>query len=289
MKRTPGAYVQLLQAHAIVTGAAQGVGLATCVRLAAHGCRVSMWDIDGAAAARAAETVRATVADAQVLPIAADVTQAADVVRALEESRAAFAAVHVLINNAGHMAPGHFHEQPTSTWDLTLQVNCNAIVALTRAVIDEMYAAGCGHIVNIRSAAGTIGVPGLAAYCASKWAVWGFSEALRAESRRRGVMVSSVHPGYIADGMFAGAKLTGLAGLLVPRLRSHDVVAKAVVEAALVRGRTRVLRPRTLRLVLLLRGLLPAPWFTGFLRVSGVAGSMDTWRGRAISSSKKQS
>jgi NAD(P)-dependent dehydrogenase (short-subunit alcohol dehydrogenase family) len=120
----------------------------------------------------------------------------------------------------------------------------------------------------------------LSSTCATKWAVWGFSEALRAEARAHGVQVSSIHPSYIAEGMFAGARLTGPGRLIVPQLRSHDVVAEAIVEAALRRGRTAPKRPRSVELAVLLRGILPDRWFNGLMRILGVWDSMGSWRGR---------
>ena len=122
--------------------------------------------------------------------------------------------------------------------------------------------------------------PSLAVYSASKWAVWGFSEALRAEAAERGVLVSSIHPSYIAEGMFAGARLHGAGRLLVPLLRSHDLIAEAIVCDALGRGRTCVMRPRSIRLAVLLRGILPDRWFNRLMRRLGVWASMSTWRGR---------
>jgi hypothetical protein len=80
--------------------------------------------------------------------------------------------------------------------------------------------------------------------------------------------------------MFAGARLTGPGRLIVPQLRSHDVVAEAIVEAALRRGRTAPKRPRSVELAVLLRGILPDRWFNGLMRILGVWDSMGSWRGR---------
>ncbi|MEX2444924.1 MAG: SDR family NAD(P)-dependent oxidoreductase [Alkalispirochaeta sp.] len=272
--------VDLSFSHAVITGGARGIGLATARRLIGAGSRVSLWDLDGDALAAAKAELTAAIPDAQVHTETCDITDHNGLRRALSGSTAALGSVDVLINNAGHLAPGQFVDQEAETWMSSLEVNLNSLVYLTRLVIPGMYERGYGHIVNISSAAGTIGVPGLAVYSAAKWAVWGFSEALRAESRPHGVMVSSIHPSYIAEGMFAGARLKGVGRVIVPLLRSHDVVAQSIVESALRRGRSSPKRPRTVRIAILLRGILPDPWFNGLMKHLGVWDSMSGWRGR---------
>lgn len=275
--------VNLAASHAVITGGARGIGLATARRLLAAGSRVSLWDLDGDALATAVAELSADFSDLPDLPLhseVCDITDHDQQRRALCGSTTALGPVDILINNAGHLATGQFADQEADTWMNSLDVNLNALVYLTRLVVPGMYQRRRGHIINISSAAGTIGVPGLAVYSAAKWAVWGFSEALRGEARSHGVMVSSIHPSYIAEGMFAGARLTGLGRVIVPLLRTHDVVAEAIVESALRRGRSSPKRPRTVRIAILLRGILPDPWFNWVVRHLGVWDSMSGWRGR---------
>jgi all-trans-retinol dehydrogenase (NAD+) len=136
--------------------------------------------------------------------------------------------------------------------------------------------------VNISSAAGILGVPDMAAYSAAKWGVWGLTESLRHEARNRGkdVRFSSIHPSYIATGMFEGARVSGLGSLLVPQVKNHDVIAKCIVEGALKKGKPRLIRPRSVWLAILFRGLLPDAWFQGVIRLLNVHRSMSTWKGR---------
>jgi all-trans-retinol dehydrogenase (NAD+) len=265
-------------AHALITGGARGIGRATALRLVDAGASVTLWDRDGdalTAAHRHLEEKGGSVHTAVV-----DITDGEAIEPALRAAADALGPIDILINNAGHLAPGRLEDQEAEVWMQTIDVNLAALVRLTRLVIPGMYARNAGHVVNISSAAGAIGVPGLAVYSATKWAVWGFSEALRAEARAHGVQVSSIHPSYIAEGMFAGARLTGPGRLIVPQLRSHDVVAEAIVEAALRRGRTAPKRPRSVELAVLLRGILPDRWFNGLMRILGVWDSMGSWRGR---------
>jgi all-trans-retinol dehydrogenase (NAD+) len=140
-----------------------------------------------------------------------------------------------------------------------------------------------GHIVNISSAAGILGVPGISVYSASKWAVWGLTESLRLESFNQGnhgLRWSSIHPSYLAHGMFEGAKLNFLGNMIVPLVKNHEVIAKAIVFGALKKGKSVVRRPRTLRIAILLRGLLPEFLFQKLMILLGVNRSMKTWKGR---------
>ncbi len=273
--------VPLSGAHAVITGGAQGIGFATAKRLVAQSCSVTLWDLDANALEEATRSLLAIApGNTRVRGAVCDITDRERVRAEFDAAEQETGPVDILVNNAGFLSPGDFIDQPMREWDRTIDINVMALLAVTHTIIPSMYARHRGHIVNISSAAGTIGVPGLAVYSASKWAVWGFSEALRGEARAHGVRVSSIHPSYIATGMFEGARIGGLGSLLVPRLRDHDVIARAIVEAALKRGRTSPKRPRTVRLAVLLRGILPDTWFQWTVRALGVADSMRSWTGR---------
>lgn len=267
---------------AIVTGAAAGIGFATAKRLAAEGCAVTMWDLDGEAVGTAASTVREN-ASREVFAHQCDVTDFERVTHLTETAVREMGRIDILVNNAGHLAPGNFLDQSMETWTRTIEVNFTAVTGVTRAVLPHMWDRGRGHVVNVASAASYVGVPGMAVYSASKWAVLGLTEALRHEARnagRCGLRFSSVHPNYVMSGMFAGARMKGLGALILPRLRSHDVVAKAIVESALKRGRRCPRRPRSLRLSPFLRGILPDSLFGFLVRGLNVHKSMSTWVGR---------
>jgi len=261
---------------AIVTGGAGGVGRATALRLLRRGCSVELWDIDHAAVEEAARQLGCE-------PVVVDVTDAKAIARGVEAALERHGRIDILVNNAGHMAPGDFLDQPAAVWHTTVNINVTAIIDVTHAVLPHLYNRGSGHVVNISSAAGLVGVSGLAVYSATKWAVWGLTEALRHEARNHGkpgVRFSSVHPNYIAKGMFEGARIRGVGGIVFPVLKSHDVVAKAIVEGALIRRRRTPKRPRSLRMAILLRGILPDAWFGGIARALNVHRSMQSWKGR---------
>jgi all-trans-retinol dehydrogenase (NAD+) len=265
---------------AIVTGGALGIGLATCKRLLAEGAKVTIWDIDQAALKSAKKELSKL---GKVYFYQCDVTNKRQVQKQVKIAQKEMGRVDILINNAGYVSGGDFLDRPIENWEKTIDVNLTALLYTTHAVLPEMYKRDTGHIVNISSAAGTIGVAGLAVYAATKWAVWGLTESLRLEALnngKAGVKYSTIHPGYIATGMFEGAKL-GIPGRwIVPLVKNHDVIAEAIVEDALKKEKYSPKRPRTINLNLRFRALLPDRWFQRFLILMGVAGSMKTWHGR---------
>jgi all-trans-retinol dehydrogenase (NAD+) len=97
---------------------------------------------------------------------------------------------------------------------------------------------------------------------------------------KTGVRWSSIHPCFLANGMFEGARLGLLGNLIVPLVKNHDVIARTIVEAALKKGRHAPKRPYTLHLTPRIRALLPDSWFQKFLVLLGVPGSMSNWKGR---------
>jgi NADP-dependent 3-hydroxy acid dehydrogenase YdfG len=265
----------------VLTGGAMGIGLATARRLVARGVRVDLWDINAEALELAKNELMQ--AGGKVETHVVDVTDAAGVYAAASESVRVSGPVDILINNAGYVRPGNLLDQPDEVWVKTIDVNLNGLLYAIRAFLPGMYQRNRGHIVNISSAAGMLGVGGLAVYAATKWAVWGLTESMRFEAwsaGKKGVRWSSIHPSYLAEGMFSGAKLNPLGNLIIPLVKSHDVIAKAIVEGALVRGKHVVKRPVTLNLALRLRALLPDPLFQRMLVLFGVHKSMHSFRGR---------
>ena len=265
----------------VVTGAARGIGLAVCRRLAREGCALTLWDIDADVLEQSKRVLETS--GVPVFAHRCDITDKSEVYRLARLAAEEMGRVDVLVNNAGVLFGGNILDQPDEKWEKMIDVNLTALLYTTRAFLPGMMERDSGHIVNVSSAAGTLGVAGLAVYSATKWAVWGLTESLRHESLnagRRGVKWSSVHPNYVAEGIFAGARLPGVGGLINPVLRNHDVVAKAIVESALKRGRHSPKRPRSVKLASLLRGLLPDGVFNRVMRLLGVNASMESWIGQ---------
>ncbi|MEW6078655.1 MAG: SDR family NAD(P)-dependent oxidoreductase [Thermodesulfobacteriota bacterium] len=246
---------------AIVTGGAMGIGLATARRLLAQGCDVTIWDMNRDALEKASDELK-TLKQGAVYAHLCDVTDREKVMALASTAEREMGRVDILINNAGIEKHGRFCDVSLDEWERETAVNFRSILYTTHAILPGMYRRNEGHIVNISSAAGLIGVADVAVYAATKWAVLGLTESLRAEAVMDGknIAFTSVHPHFIREGLFSGGRLNLLGELLVPRIRSHDVVARAIVDKALRRRRNVVKIPVTLHLGLLFRALLPDRW-----------------------------
>jgi all-trans-retinol dehydrogenase (NAD+) len=278
---TRGDTMELQGATAVITGGAMGIGLATAHRLIARGCAVALWDIQPDALANAARELHAK--GGTVYTYICDVTDKAAVYATAARTISAMGQVDILINNAGFVRGGSFLSLKDTDDERTVGVNITALLYTIRAFLPGMYERDRGHIVNISSAAGLLGVPDLSVYAATKWAVYGLTESMRFEAQlqgKNGVRWSSIHPSYLAHGMFEGARLGLLGNLIVPLVKDHDVIAKTIVEAAIIKGRHSPKRPVTLHLTPRVRALLPDSWFQTFLTLLGVPDSMRAWKGR---------
>lgn len=272
-------------AHALVTGAGKGIGAATARRLVEAGARVSLVDIDGEALA-GTENVLRGVAESRAVSVTArqcDITDPDRVAETVRDITREQGPITILVNNAGIHVPGTFLDQPMVKRELEIDVNLSALIRLTHLILPSMYELDNGVVVNISSAGGTLGVARMAVYSATKWGVWGFTEALRHEAwnlGKRGVHFASVHPGFLRHGLFEGAKIPRLGGVIVPLIEDHDQIAGAVVEYAVRRRRNVVMRPRSVRIAPFLRGVLPDALFQRLVRALGIDGAMESWRGR---------
>jgi short-subunit dehydrogenase len=234
----------------LITGASQGIGLALAELAARHGARVL-------AAARSAETLndlkKRISSEGHTLEVlAADVTSAADRRRLVDAALTHFGGLDVLINNAAVGATGHFIESGPDRLRRIMEVNFFGLTETTRLFLPLLRKGNRPAIVNISSIAGQRGIPARSEYSASKFAVEGFSEALRAELVKDGIDVLVVAPG-LTQTNFSRNMLERKALMPVDHLRG--MTAEAVAAATLrvlERGRNRTvltLRGKTLTLV----------------------------------------
>lgn len=182
---------------AIVTGAAIGIGRAVAVRLAQEGCRVGLFDVNGAGLEETAGLVRAAGGTAAVGLGSVAVRE--DVARGLAGFERALGAADILVNNAGILRAAPVTELSEQAWRDTFSVNVDGVFVWSQAVLPGMLARRRGVIVNMASFAGKKGQATLAAYCASKFAVIGFTQSLALEVAEQGVRVNAVCPGIIVN------------------------------------------------------------------------------------------
>lgn len=237
---------------AVVTGGAGGLGLATARAMARRGARLALWDVDAARVEAAAAALRAAGAEARGWAV--DVSDPAAVRAGAAAVEAAMGPVDLLDNNAGVHAPGTLFDGDDAACRRQVAVNLESYIWCARAFVPGMAARGRGHLVWIASAAGLIGVPGMAVYSATKHGVIGLAESLRLELRREGAAVGTtiVCPSFIATGMFPGTTPPRFAPWLEP-----DALAERIV-AAVEADRRYVREPALVKLIPLLRAL-PGP------------------------------
>jgi len=184
----------LLGTTAVVTGASRGIGRAIAKRLAEAGADLALWARDREALESLAKELGARGRLAKVFVV--DVTDSAAIERARDEVRATMPAVRTLVNNAGAVLRSETVKISDADWARVMAVNANGTFYVTRAFLPDLLRER-GRIINIASRAGREGTPLLAAYCAAKHAVVGFTRALAEELRAGKVTVNAVCPGSV--------------------------------------------------------------------------------------------
>lgn len=218
---------------ALVTGAASGIGAAMCRALLASGNRVvavdRAWsdDVESAFGASFAANVRLVTLDVRQR----EAWQA--LARELADSGWT---PDILVNNAGIGVAGSFDATTDEDWDRLIDVNLKGVVYGIRAFYSGMCERGRGHIVNVASGAALCPRPGMAAYAATKAAVFSLSTALRAEAATYGVGVTAVCPGYIGTQIMKNTGFRGVDGAAMQRAipirpTSADACAARMVKA----------------------------------------------------------
>lgn len=185
-----------LNKSALITGGSSGIGLAIAKKLASYGSNVYLLARDPQKLNAAWHEIEALRVSSQQRfeIISADVSDRQQVFSLLQELVDRNGTPDYLFNSAGVVQPGLFDELDPEVFSWTTQINYLGTVYPTRALIPGMIARGSGHIINFSSILGFLGMYGYSSYCASKFAVRGFSDALRAELKLRGVKVSIVYP-----------------------------------------------------------------------------------------------
>ena len=258
--------MDLMGRVAVVTGAGSGIGRAAALSLARRGCHLALADIDEAGLAQTQALVTGVRASSHRLDVANREAVAAMPARVLE----AHGRVDLLVNNAGVALAGTFDLLSEADFEWLMEINFYGVVRMTRAFLPALRASDDACIVNVSSVFGLISPPGQSAYSASKFAVRGFSNALRHELAGTRVGVSVVHPGGVATAIARNARVAQ--GLPADEMRSRLVLAEKVLrmppeKAAeiIVRGvenrRARILVGSDALLISLLERLAPVSYW----------------------------
>jgi NAD(P)-dependent dehydrogenase (short-subunit alcohol dehydrogenase family) len=179
----------------LITGAGRGLGRAIAERFARDGFTVVAAGRTAAPLRQLAEALRD--AGGAAVPVVCDVTDRAQVHRAMAEAEQAAGPIDVLVNNAGAAESARFATMPDDLWERMLSVNLTGTYHCMRAIVPGMLGRGRGTVVNIASTAGKVGFAYTAAYCAAKHGVLGLTRAVALETGPRGVTVNAVCPGWI--------------------------------------------------------------------------------------------
>jgi NAD(P)-dependent dehydrogenase (short-subunit alcohol dehydrogenase family) len=272
---------------ALITGASRGIGAAIAERLARDGFTVI---VNYAGNAKDAEAVAAKIEanGGKAITAQADVSDPASVARMFDAAEAAFGGIDVVVNNAGYGLVGPFEAQTDAQIRRQFETNLFGVMNVTRAVLPHMRERKSGRIVNVASIAGRMTIPLYSAYCATKWALEGFSEALWLELRHQNIKVKIIEPGVIRTDFFERsqevATKPGLSAydefvkLVWPNIQAWEaggadpiVVAKSIWRASTSIWPRLRYHPKA-TLIMYLRGLVP-----GNLYVRGVRRIMNAW------------
>ena len=249
---------------AVITGAGGGIGRAIAISLARRGCNLALADIDEAGLKETAQLARAH--KVRVSEHRVDVADRNDVAQFPAVVGAEHAGVDLLVNNAGVAVGGTFEQVSDEDFEWLFEINFWGVVRMTRAFLPQLRTSDDARVVNISSVYGLIAPPEQVPYAASKFAVRGFSEALRHELEGSNVGVTVVHPGGVNTMIAEKARVpAGVSEEEMERrraqyrklLRLPPEVAGEVIVDGIERRRSRILVGSDAKFISLIARLLP--------------------------------
>ena len=264
----------------LITGGAKGIGLATAKRILEKGSMVILWDFDRESLDETTKNFHNN--GFEVFSQVCDVTNKEQIYENASIVDEKFGGIDILINNAGTVYTGYMLDRSDEELENLINVNFTSMIYTIRAFMPKMLEKNSGHIINISSASSLTGAPKLAVYAATKWAVAGLTESLRLEVQKmgkNGVKFSSIHPNFLKKGLFEGTKLNFIGQLLAPGVKSHDQVAKVIVNRAIKLGFHSPKVPWIMNQIVLLRAILPSSLLIKFSSLYGLYNMMDDYKG----------
>ncbi len=262
----------------LITGAAKGMGREMALEFARRGADPILVDIDKEGLDELAGELAAD--GHTVHSFVADLSSRKDIKKLRDGVNEEVGRIDILVNNAGVVTAGPYEEVDDAADELMLDVNINGVHWMTKYFLSDLKQGADTHLVNLASAAGLTGVAGQVIYCATKWFVTGFSEALRLELQENGhehVGISIICPGFVDTGMFDGAEPP----LLMPMLQPEFVVDQ--IMESIEDNKLYVQEPFMVKLTPALRALLPTPIVDKLMDVTGATRAMKGWKGRKSS------
>jgi len=258
----------------LITGGGCGLGRLVAQRMAAKGSQVVLWDIAHESLANTAREISA--AGHKVATYDCDVSDRDMVYGLAERVKKDVGKVDIIINNAGVVSGRPFLECSDEQLERTVGVNVLAHFWTVKAFLPDMVKANSGHIVTVASAGGIVGSSGLVDYSASKFAAFGFHEALRAELKKQKLKIHTtvVCPYFIRSEMFAGVRTRF--SFLLPILEAEKVSERIV--KAIAHQKERVMPPLVYATWPL--RLLPVSTFDKLATFLGINDAMDEFQGR---------
>ena len=249
----------------VVTGAASGIGRAVAINLASRGAALALSDVNEAGLAETHAAIGAVPSN-RIRFDRLDVADADAILRYAATVKESLGDADYVFNVAGLTRVGRFEETPLSSVEKIMDVNFWGVVRMTKAFLPQLIATK-GGLINISSLFGFIGYPGQAHYCASKFAVRGFSETIAAELAEKGVRVTSVHPGGVDTAIARNATVDALppgtadksdldARFKKAAITSPERAAEIILNGA-ARGKRRVVVGRDAKIVSFVQRLFP--------------------------------
>ncbi|XP_045181114.1 protein dhs-3-like [Mercenaria mercenaria] len=261
----------------LITGAGSGIGRLMAVRFAKLKCRLVLWDVNQKGNEETLSMCREYGVTAKAYKI--DLCDRDDVFNVANKVKEEVGQIDILVNNAGIVTGKKFLDCSDTMIQKTMEVNTMAHFWTVKSFLPDMIKRNHGHIVNIASSAGLVGVTGLADYCASKFAAVGFDESLRFELEslgKDGIYTTVVCPFFINTGMFEGAKTRF--PLLLP-IVEPEYAANKVVDAVLC-NQAMLLIPRILYFFFAIKGFLPTSCLHVISKHLCINNCMDDFKGR---------